>query len=137
VLWRKKVSYLYFQTPDSRSAGALVGRPDYPAEDSVVGKVLLAEWSNERVREHFPDCHAPLCRDLAEVREYGYARIDRPDGETGLAVPVGSPAEAGLAFSGYFDRRKIPSLVRRLKVTAAHLDEGGPLVPQSGRSPTL
>jgi DNA-binding IclR family transcriptional regulator len=123
VLWRRRVSYVYFQNPGSPDTRSLGNQSDFPAEDSVVGRVLLADWPGERIREAFPECGHRLCRETDEVRERGYARIDRPDGETGIAVPVGSPAVAGLAVSGRIDRRTVPALLRRLTKTAALLGE--------------
>ncbi len=128
VLWRRSVSYLYFHGPDFESGKALGRSSDFPAEDSVIGRVLLAEWPDERVRREFPDCGDALCRDLRGVRQLGYARIRRSGGQTGLAVPVGSPAVAGLALSGPIDNRRVRPLVRRLQSTALLLLNSEPAV---------
>jgi DNA-binding IclR family transcriptional regulator len=119
VLWRDSVSYLYFQLPESPASRSLGRESDYPAEDSAIGRVLLAQLGDARVREILHKCPGDYLENtllpaLRAIRKNGYARIDRATGETGLAVPVGDPAVAGLAISGRIDRRGISVLVRQL-----------------------
>jgi DNA-binding IclR family transcriptional regulator len=114
VLWRDRVSYLYFQHPDQHASGALGRVADFPAHDSSIGHILLA--TNGAVART-----GPLQTQLAATLQRGYARIDREDGETSIAVPVGSPPMAGLALSGHFDRRRVPQLVSRLREVAGQL----------------
>lgn len=115
VLWRDQVSYLYFQAPDKPPARSLGHAEDFPARESVIGRVLLA--TQEPHGESGPikpaEAHA--------IRRLGYAQMLRPAGKTGLAVPVGDPPVAGLALEGNFSANKIPELVGRMREAAQRL----------------
>lgn len=121
VLWRETVSYLYFNVPGRAVARSLGREADYPARNSVIGRVLLAHASPERIAADFPGEEADLHPLLDEVRQCGYARIDREGGEMGLAVAVGSPPIAGLALSGCFCESEIKGLLSRLREAAEAL----------------
>ncbi|MCD8483360.1 MAG: hypothetical protein LR015_12285 [Verrucomicrobia bacterium] len=62
-----------------------------------------------------------LDAELAEVRKRGYERLRRSDGEESLAVPVGSPAIAGLALSGRMAEEQIQVRLEELRDVAARL----------------
>lgn len=121
VLWRKTVSYLYFRAPGSTPAQALGKTQDWPALDSVIGHVLLAEKPAFWIQDHFPEAATALADQLAHVRNCGYARIARSDMEISLGVPVGHPAIAGLAITGHPERIFEDEFVATLKQCAASL----------------
>ncbi len=117
ILWRDSVSYLYFDTPQTPPANPFARVEDYPARDSVIGRVLMAAEGTEEESE--------FGRELQRIRKRGYASLPRPDGHLGLAVPVGTPAVAGLAIEGAFAKAEIPPLVQRLQEVAEELQSTG------------
>ena len=122
VLWRNTVNYLYFNEPGLPAAEALGKAHGYPAADSSIGLLLLATKEDAYLTKYFPDEAVILRARLPEVRATGVARIDRPDGEISLAVPLGHPAYAGLAFSGRFPPSEVPDRLAQLRQIAAQLE---------------
>jgi DNA-binding IclR family transcriptional regulator len=143
VLWRTQVCYLYFGWPGMPVEVSLAGAGAWPAQDSSIGHVLLAEHPDAMTRELFSDSSggnsadncdgngnnndnddsndgkavdvAALLRLLKNVRRQGYAMgLD----DKSIAVPVGKPPIAGLAISGSLDKNAIPSLLPPLRATA-------------------
>ena len=132
VLWRDTVSYFYFNTPGIPSSQSL-GKPNgYPARDSSIGLLLLAEKDASYLDTFFPGQQENLQEPLREVRQKGYASIRKESGETSMAVPVGNPTIAGLAIAGNFSAIREKSLLARLIQTARALDTPpvDPLTPQ-------
>lgn len=127
VLWRGQISYLYFQAPDQPAARSLGQAEDFPARDSVIGRVLLATQEMEDEEEPIDPTEARA------IRQRGYARLRRGSGKTGLAIAVGDPPVAGLALEGTFPENKIPDLVGRLRTAAHHLQ--APPIPTIPKEP--
>ncbi|MBN1672976.1 MAG: helix-turn-helix domain-containing protein [Kiritimatiellae bacterium] len=126
VLWRRHVCYLYHGGPDRPVEAAIVGHDLYPAERSIIGKILLAYRRPEDVRTEYGAGQADvdvdvLLRELAETRLRGYAL-----GDASLAVPLGDPPVAGLALSARkaLSAKRIPGLIRRLSAAAAQISAG-------------
>ncbi len=119
VLWRKTVSYLYF-SESGRSNGHPLGHTEgYPAAQSVIGLVMLAEKTEEDIRRDFGDETETILPLIRKYREQGYAKLPRTDSESSIAVPVGNPAIAGLALTGPLVHE--PVLIKRLEETANRL----------------
>jgi DNA-binding IclR family transcriptional regulator len=118
VVWRKTVSYLYFSHPGKPEFMALGHEDKFPAQNSVIGLVLLADVPETQVKQEYPDDFPRLRKQLCALRRDGYARIVRSATETSLGVAVGSPAFAGLALSGSFRPEQEPQLIQRLQSAA-------------------
>lgn len=115
VLWQDQVCYLYHGRPDHAFEEGVFHFDLFPAHKSTIGQVLLAA----RPELASPEL-APL---LQEIREQGYAYLDRGQGERTVGVPVGHPAVAGLAFAGQFPASRIPRLVKLLQSTVKTIEE--------------
>jgi DNA-binding IclR family transcriptional regulator len=121
VLWRQTVSYLYFNTPQGGSMGAIGRDGGFPAEQSSIGRVLMASLSPESLQYSFPELDPDTQDSLREIRERGHAVVAQASGELSLAVQVGNPPIAGLALSGEFDAQEIPRLIQKLNQAAEQL----------------
>lgn len=133
VLWRFNVTYLYHAPPGMASADALGRKSLYPATKGGIGLVMLAELPVEIVRAQYAEGEIPgfesvdaLLAKLDEIRENGYARVlvnTELDHHT-IAVPVGEPAHAAVALSGWIPEANAPDLVAALREIAAAIDAG-------------
>ncbi|MCH8475028.1 MAG: helix-turn-helix domain-containing protein [Opitutales bacterium] len=121
VLWRNTVNYFYFNLPGVTASHALGKTDGYPARDSSIGLLLLAQKPPEFVAEFFPDEHEELLPLLRVIAQRGYALITRPEGEASLAVPIGNPPIAGLAVSGQLRDDTFDKVLKRLRETAAQI----------------
>jgi DNA-binding IclR family transcriptional regulator len=124
VLWRSHVCYLYHGGPRTPLELALGARGPFPARQSSIGRVLLAQLSPEELaefRRREPEETDSLLAVLTGVRERGYARGGMK-GES-LAVAVGQPAIAALAVAGEIDPAYEAGLAERLMVAAARIDD--------------
>jgi DNA-binding IclR family transcriptional regulator len=121
VLWRDTVSYLYFHNPGFSAAESLGRAGGYRAEDSSIGRMLMARLPAEELKRRYPGMSAALRRELKAVGLADHALVERPDGELSLAVPVGVPAVAGLAVSGRIRRATVAGLVKRLRAAAVQI----------------
>lgn len=123
VLWRETVSYLYFRPPGAAATESLGRTEDFPARESSIGLLLAACGGSGPARRSFAagtEWPRPL---MAKVRREGHAVVSRPEGGLSLAVPVGTPAVAGLAVSGEITPCDIPLLLPRLRSAARGLVE--------------
>jgi DNA-binding IclR family transcriptional regulator len=112
VLWRDQVSYLYHAESSSALSDALGGHALFPAEKSSIGQVILAQKTEAEVNHLLaprlsPDELKVLHTSLAEIRDQGYYL----EGSHSLAVPIGHPAIAGLAFQGKWPSKESPQLL--------------------------
>jgi DNA-binding IclR family transcriptional regulator len=125
VLWRSHVCYLYHGGPRTPLELALGARGPFPARQSSIGRVLLAQLSQEELddflRREGREANG-LATVLAGVRERGYARGGMK-GES-LAVAVGCPAIAALAVAGEIDPAHEAGLAERLMAAATQIDGG-------------
>lgn len=102
VLWKEHVSYLYHREPHNSSFEAIGKLAMYPAEKSSIGRLLFTEIPRDEIVEIFKAANKPYVKFLKQVndcRKNGYAILHRGD-ETSLAVKIGRPAYAAIAFSG-------------------------------------
>ena len=118
VLWGRQVCYLVHGKANESMTASIGGHFLFPAEQSSIGKVLLGARQEADVRELYHDANQEmreeLIQELRQVQKQGAAF-----GVTGsIAVPVASPAIAGLAVSDVEDRRAASTLIPALKQTA-------------------
>jgi DNA-binding IclR family transcriptional regulator len=131
VLWRSHVCYLYHGGANTPLELALGARGPFPARQSSIGRVLLAQMSEAELAEFaagegetFP------WSMLAGVRERGYARGGL-QGES-LAVAVGQPAIAAVAVAGSIALEDEVCIAERLHAAAAQIDSSSLVVNQQG-----
>ncbi len=127
VLWRARVTYFRYAKQGREPAMLRPGTVLTPAEHSGIGRILLAQMTDEQIQTMYDECGdgaydlEALTGILAKARKKGYA-MGR-DGDT-LAVPIGTPAVAGLALNRHGPLRKriyakeVPALVQRLQAAA-------------------
>lgn len=100
VLWRDQVSYLYHSGGDRDMAEAIGGHGLHPADQSSIGKVLLAQKEDAEIKEILSERLTKkelvgLMGEIRDVRKRGY--FLNPETVT---MTVGTPATAALAFIG-------------------------------------
>jgi DNA-binding IclR family transcriptional regulator len=119
VLWRRQVVYLYFRRPGRSAEVAIGGERLFPAEQSSIGQVLLAERSPQEIGKLYADRPArevrAILRGVRAATRQAYALVDGRS----LGVAVGSPAVAGLAIAGEVQRSELRKLVAMIGGTAA------------------
>jgi DNA-binding IclR family transcriptional regulator len=121
ILWRQTVSYLYFNTPHGDATQSIGRDGGFPAEQSSIGRVLMASLPKSSLQRTFPDLDPETRESLSRISADGYAEILQQNGDLSLAVPVGTPPIAALALSGKIDRREIPNLIKKLNQAAEKL----------------
>lgn len=104
VLWQEAVCYLVH----ARANEALIDKVGIhhlvPLEESSLGLVLAAQRTGSGLR------------GAAAIRRAGYARLDFPNGETSLAVPIGEEPVAALGLSRMRPApREIDAILGRLR----------------------
>lgn len=126
VLWKDRVTYLYHHTPDAPAINAVGRMTLFPAAKSSIGLSLLARLEKKEVRNIYRGREVEgyknvteLLKALEKVKTDGFAEV-RQDYHS-IAVPVGEPAFAAIAFSGNITKKQIPGLVEKLKVTAGKI----------------
>lgn len=124
VLWRRHVCYL-FHGNGKDLAAAIAGQDLFPAEDSSIGRVLLAALPKDTVEERYSGeeydltALSELFPQLAKWRSQGWA--EGIGGSPSLAVPVGIPPLAAIAVVGGSDNSEQDLLIGLLKETAAKI----------------
>jgi DNA-binding IclR family transcriptional regulator len=125
VLWQDRVCYLFHAGPGQSLSSALGAHDLYPATQSSIGMVLLAQLRDEAVAALFATRPTPgydginaLHRRLAEIRKLGYAFIEQGPRQASVAVAIGEPAYAGLALANVTEKQ-VPGLVAQLREAAA------------------
>lgn len=126
VLWRRHVCYL-FHGMGNDLAAAVAGQDLYPAEDSSIGRVLLAALGPETVRARYDEgmtgatsiseliSGLPLWQSRGWAEGVGHA--------PSLAVPIGNPPVAAIAVVGGSKDTERRLLIDLLKETAAKITE--------------
>jgi DNA-binding IclR family transcriptional regulator len=132
VLWRDQVCYLYHWDKGETAASALGRMNLYPASQSSIGRMLLAWKDEQHVRQLYTDREIPLyptgvedlLKDLRLVREQGFAyAVQRPQPlNSSVAVPVGNPPYAGIAFGGQVPADTIEQSVEMLQTAAGEIE---------------
>lgn len=115
VLWRDHVCYLYHGKPGQPFEVGVFHFDLFPATRSSIGLALLAQRP-----EPAPKGFAGSLRD---IRRTGFCRLDRGGKERSIAVSIGQPAVAALAFAGRFPASRIPDLLAKLQGAAQAIEE--------------
>lgn len=125
VLWRVYASYLYHWEPNITSKIEAIGHMSlFPATQSSVGMILLAEKSDEDILQILPhkdipgygdDVQAALI-DIQKFRKQRYAQ-EFYKGNRSLAVKLGNPAYAAIALSGTIEEHEVIKYVKILQET--------------------
>ncbi len=114
ILHLDKVCYLYHAGSGMTFAQGVGRSHVLPAETSSIGLVMLAEKSDEEVRDiyrfrqvggHFK-CIDKLLTKLEEVRKTGYCKVNSLSESQylSMAATVGQPTIGALAFSGIMEK---------------------------------
>ncbi|MGE7137233.1 IclR family transcriptional regulator [Luteibacter sp. NPDC031894] len=131
VLWNDNVSYLFHAPPGIEAARGLGRIGLLPATTSGIGIVLLAQLTDDEVRELYEDKDIPmfpqgvesLLATLEKTRQQGYARVHVADERDHhiVAVTTGVPVIAGLAMSGWIPENATAELVDALRAAALEI----------------
>lgn len=132
VLWRDNVSYLFHAPPGTDSAHALGRIGLYPATTGGIGMALLAELTDQDIRDLYEDREIPKFPDgveslvvaLGEIRKQGYARRDiRGEDQSTVAINVGAPAHAAIGVSGWIPPEATSAVLAALEQARARIEE--------------
>lgn len=138
VLWRDSISFLYHAQP-GMSTGEAIGRVGlYPATQSGVGMAILAQHSEDHVREiygegpipGFPDGIETLLKTLDLTRKQGYSRTAVAPSRTQypdephytIAVTVGTPVTSAIGMSGWIPDSAVNDVVEALQLAKHHIE---------------
>lgn len=138
VLWRDSISFLYHAQP-GMSAGEAIGRVGlYPATQSGVGMAILAQHSEDHVREiygegsipGFPNGIDSLLKTLRLTRKQGYSRTEVAPSKTlypdephyTIAVTVGNPVISAIGMSGWIPDSAVNDVVEALQLAKHHIE---------------
>ena len=125
VLWRDQVSYLYHWKPEM-TPGQAIGSMIFPATESSIGRVLLAELSEDMLQKFLDDCSQNenkeiFKRDVKSILVNKYAVVQ--DGSnSSISVKLGQPGYAGLALSGDIPPGAMEKYVQLLRATAEQIE---------------
>lgn len=139
VLWRTQTCYLYHAVPSEAGVRGLGHERLYPASSSGIGMALLAQHTDEEVREIFTHADASFPEDvngdtrldgeegviprLRQIREQGWSLVDIPDTPSyrTLAIALEGSSHAAIGFSGGFADDEIKGLLAALRRAAAEI----------------
>lgn len=116
VLWHDQVCYLYHGRPGALPDPGIFHFDPFPVAKSTIGLTILAHSAD-------PVPKGVRASDLRGIRRDGWCVLDRGGGERSVAVPLGNPAVAAIAFAGKIPARKIPDLRRQLLQAALSLNQ--------------
>lgn len=123
VLWRSQVCYLFHGRHGQPIEKCLGHAELFPAENSSIGRVLLAAQPKpEALRSLRSRILPPFAREqepelLARFAGIGRQRYALVKGQS-VGVPVGTPPVAGLAAAGTLSPANIPAVLKVLHETA-------------------
>lgn len=130
VLWRDKTSYLYHHDPRKKSTiEGLGGSGSVPLGMSSIGMVLMAQKSDSEIveilTEHPAEGYCGTMDDfmleMKKTRERGYA--DVVTDHRSMAITIGHPAFASIAFAGNIPDSDVDKYLQILKSTAKQIEE--------------
>jgi DNA-binding IclR family transcriptional regulator len=132
TLHRDKVCYLYHVQPGMTFAEGIGRCNVHPASTSSIGLVMLAELTDDKVRDIYDDSAIvgyfqtvdELLDKLNEIRQLGYCVVESfPDPEYyTMAATVGSPAFGALALS-YITKDEKDNQIELLQQKAAEINK--------------
>lgn len=130
VLWNDTVVFMYHATAEQNPAQGLGGYHVYHVSQSSIGKVLLAEFSDEEINERIehwePEQKAEILDEVDAVRRDGY--ICHYD-DVGTINNIGSVfsvggAKAGIAFTDiHISPDVLGSYVEQLKELISEIEK--------------
>jgi len=128
VLWRDSISFLYHALPGMPSHEALGRIGLYPATESGLGMALLANLSDEQIRDtyagqdipHFPEGIDSLLEVIQHTRTLGYARFETKveTHQYTIAVTVGQPVVCAIGVSGWIPETSTAEIVKELRAVS-------------------
>lgn len=129
VLWRDSVCYLYHWNKDMKMHEAIGRMGLIPASYSSLGLAMLAEKTDEEIRElykgkeiiDFNDNVEKLISSLKKFRKDGIAVAKREDGSLSIAVSIGSPSYCAIALSGSMGIDKLDFYSKILRDAASRI----------------
>lgn len=132
VLWRDKVSYLYYRHPNVSIAHAIGARALGQAAQSSIGHILLADQTPQQVRELYRGRPVPgydsveqLLDQLALARRQGYADILAFGNRRHMTLAVGiyqaDQLIAAVACANYSPSQDKRPIIAALKQAAADI----------------
>lgn len=133
MLWQDYVSYIYHASPDMPLDAAPGQVSMFPASRSSLGHVLLAGQSDEHLRgvyegrdiEGYPGGErglTALLNAVGVVRSRGFARVERPDQQTGrvsIAIALSVRPFAAIGVGGDISASQTAGMVEKLTAASA------------------
>lgn len=129
VVWRDRVSYLYYRqcasttSDDSGLHTGLAATGAFPVEQSGIGIAYLAALPDDRLQEEHQGLSELALRRIREAQRQSYAYVCYRESHT-LALPVGpEPSEpiAAIGLAGAIASGDIPVLLPRLQMAASQI----------------
>lgn len=126
LLWQRQVCYLVYAGPGQDPAQAIGAHSPYPAQESVLGKVLLAAQPDAEVRNLLASGPEPmpaaplktLICELLGIRRQGYALQAASPDHWSMAIGIGVPPVAALAMMGAMPADRLQKRLPRLQAAA-------------------
>jgi len=115
LLWHDAVCYLYHGKPDRPFEEGVFHFDLFAATKSSIGLLLLASAKTPAPRG--------MRARYKQIQKEGYCFIERPGEDNSLAVPIGSPPVAGLAFAGKFKTSEVPKFLEQLRATTSAIEQ--------------
>jgi len=122
VLWKTQVCYLYHRNPSMSLWDGIGGMPLLQAETSSIGMALLANLTDDEIKNIYPEKDVKKILDkINDIREKGYSAIEHPD-HISLAVAIGKPAYAAIAVSNIKDNDEFNFFLKQLLKIVAEIE---------------
>jgi len=127
VLWGNHVCYLIHTRVGQRPERGIGGHALYPAHESIMGPPLLAQKTDEELRELYFGDDEPAISDenfeklmdeVSDVRELGYCYRRNDTGKAAIAFSVCDPPIASISVTGPIGSRRVPRLIETLGAIA-------------------
>jgi DNA-binding IclR family transcriptional regulator len=123
VLWKRKVYYLFHKAGNVKPFEGIGSNLLYNAEISSPGMALLAEYSDEMLREIFSESeYSELRSRIKDVRREGFALIEREE-HYSVAIAIGSPGYAALAVTVPKSTEMLEKAVAQLRYCVCQIEE--------------
>jgi len=131
VYWNRTVSYLYHAAPSMPIEQAIGGCGLYPASNSGIGLMVLAQMTDDELREIYDDGKVDdmeggigqLFETLEEIRGRGYAYISlKPWVTHTLAIPMKSNPTMSVAVAGKITEDEVPQFLPLLRQTVDEIE---------------
>lgn len=119
VLWGMQVSYLFHWNPGLPLEDAFGRLSTYPAEQSSIGCVLLAQKSNSEIPASIKKNKTAM-ENIGRARTRGYGEVIDHDRSIGLAV--GNPPYAALGVSGQIRDADVSPLLELMTTAKKNIE---------------